>query len=117
MPKEWKEVFQEELCKHGIELNSGDKKVKGLIPTCFQPKCLEGEHFDLVAYIDADAEVPVRSALTGPNHEKWTVLSNDPDPSQNPPTHRILRLESRSPPLVLASLPLSSAYDIRAEPS
>jgi hypothetical protein len=99
MPKDWKEVFQEELCKHGIELNLDEKKVKGLIPTCWQPKCSEGESVcDFVAYIDADAEVPVRSTLTHPDHGKLTVVSNNLQPSQNLPIYRILTLEKSPNP-------------------
>jgi hypothetical protein len=96
MPKDWKKVFQEELCQHGIELDFDGRKVKGLVPTCMQPKCLEGESADLVAYIDADAEVPILSTLTDPHHGKLTVVSNDPEPSQNPPAYRILMLEKCS---------------------
>lgn len=96
MPKDWKKVFQEELCQHGVELDFDGGKVKGLVPACIQPKCLGGESADLVVYIDADAEVSVRSTLSDPKRGKLTVVSNDPEPSQKPPMYRILMLEKES---------------------
>jgi len=81
MEKDWRKVFQKELCEHGIELDLDGKKFKALITTFKQSKCSEAEtggleHEDIIAYIDADIEVPDGSIITSSNGEKLTVVSH-----------------------------------------
>ncbi len=81
MEKDWRNVFQKELCEHGIELDLDGKKFKGLITTFRQSKCSEvemkSERGDTIAYIDADAAVPpTGSILTSSNGKKLTVVGN-----------------------------------------
>jgi hypothetical protein len=81
MEKDWRKVFQKELCEHGIELDLDGKKFKGLITTFRQSKCSEvemkSERGDTIAYIDADLEVPpIDSIITSSNGEKLTVVSH-----------------------------------------
>ena len=93
MLKDWKKVFRDELCEHGVELDSDGKKIKGLITTPRFSKCSETELFkegDSIAYVDADSEVPVGSSITSPNGKKLTVLSNKPE-SQGSGTSPIFR--------------------------
>ena len=81
MEKDWKKVFQKELCEHGTELDLDGRKLKGLITTFKQSKCSEVEmkfeRGDLIAYIDAELEAPpIGSIIMNSNGEKLTVVGN-----------------------------------------
>ena len=102
MEKDWRKVFQKELCEHGIELerDSDGKKIKGLITTPKFSKCSETELFkegDSIAYVDADSEAPVGSIITSPDGQKLTVVSNKPESQSGiSPIFRTLILKKHS---------------------